>query len=182
MAATDKILLPTASMSVTGSEELQAVFLELDGKVQRTVARKALKVGDAPILSAMRSLIVTRSGLLEGSLAIRAGRGDHQGITSMLISANATAEKFATAREGQNKLSAAAGVRKRFKGKMSATYKVFYARLVEFGHAGKYPDSDTTPEHSFARAGFDATCEGAADKIEETLFDGIETAWTKANS
>jgi hypothetical protein len=168
---------------VTGEDELRAAFNEVDTAVQRTIARKALRVGDVEIVDAMRGLITDRSGLLAGSLVMRAGRGDRKGITSILISANATAEVFAKARESQGKLTAAAGVRKRFANRMAETYIVFYARMVEFGHVGKYPDSPKTPEHSFARAGFDATADSAADKIEDALMLGIEEVWEKsANS
>jgi hypothetical protein len=172
--------LPATSITVTAGEDLQAAFLEIDKQVQRKIARKALRIGDVPIVDAMRSLIVDRSGLLAGSLSMRPGKGDRKGITSMLISANATAEAFATAREGQGKLSAAAGVRKRYANRMSATYVVFYARMVEFGHKGPYGSPASTPEHSFARAGFDATVDDAADKIEDSLISGIEEVWEKA--
>lgn len=172
-------VFPTTSLVILGSEELRRALSDIEPNIQRQYARRALRAGGMPLLAAMRSRIKSRTGLLAGSLKLRAGRGDRKGRTSLLISANVTAAAMASHYERIGRRGKMNELRDRYKNRENASYKVWWARAVEFGHKGPFGSEKATPPHSFARAGFDSTAENAADIIEEKLLSDIESDFAK---
>lgn len=157
----------TATITVTGEQELAIDLLGIERSLARGIIRGALKAGGEPMLAAIRSRIRSRTGLLSSSVRVRAGKGDRPGRTSVIISAWATAGSFAKHREQAGRSGVAAKVRESYQGRMRSRYDLYYGYFVEMGHKG-------APAHSFARAGFDATVDQSADLIEQALAEGIE--------
>jgi hypothetical protein len=143
------------------AERLQNLSKGVAGKVVRGV----LAEGVGPMVPAMRSRINSKTGLLAGGLRLTMGKGDRSGRYSVYVDSAATARKF----EATKHRPVAAG-------KPSRQYRVYYGIMVEFGHrvAGGRAE-EKVPAHSFLRAVFDAQVEGAAEKIENSFWDAVET-------
>lgn len=156
----------SATITITGEQELAIDLLGIERSLARGITRNALKAGGGPMLASIRSRIRSRTGLLSSSVRLRAGKGDRAGRTSVIISAWATAQSFAKHREQAGRGLEGSAVRDRYKGKPRSRYSVYYGYFVEMGTKG-------APAHSFARAGFDATVDQSAETIEQSISDGI---------
>ena len=164
---------PVNTITLAGLDELAEQFAGMERAIAKGVARDALREGGAPMLAAMKARVSVRTGLLAGSLRMRAGSGDRAGRTSVIISASATATRAAEAfREAGHRKMAGYALRSRVE-----RYNVYYGMMVEYGHAAPYDagGEKVAGEHPFARPSFDEHVDTSADLIEEKLFEGILT-------
>jgi HK97 gp10 family phage protein len=177
MERADMSPLPVASFVVIGSEQLAREFERLDQKVQKQAAREALSVGAGQIASAMKASTQFKdvTGILRRGIKPRPGKGDRTGTVSVLIRSDVTARQYIAAHKAMGRKPGAIAVaEKNFAGKASQKYRVFYSRLVDFGHRGPFGGGKPTPPHPFARMAFDSVAEEAADVIVDTLGSKIE--------
>jgi hypothetical protein len=156
------MITPNVTFQVQGGDSIAAWLSGLPDKVARRIGVAALKAGAKPMIAAIRSRIHSVSGLLARSLKAHAGKGDREGRTSLIISANTTRAAFARAKPSHRVAA----------GRDTDRYVVYYGYPVEFGHriAGV---TGAVPPHPFIRPGFDSTAEEAGDIIEEALVAGI---------
>jgi hypothetical protein len=147
--------------------EVLAQQLEAMGAAARKVGRQALEAGGEPMLAAIRGRIHDVTGTLSRGLEIRPGRGDRPGRISMLIQSWGTRARFARTR------SSGVAARVRALGGARDRYRNWYDLPVEFGHANA-SGGGRTPEHPFARPGFDTTEEATAEGIEAELFTALD--------
>jgi len=90
---------------IEGAEELKRTLAELDAKLQKQIARKALRAGAKPIRDEARANANVRTGLMQSEIKVRAGRS-RRGIIRVLVALGSKA----------------------FQG------KAFYGNFVNFGH------------------------------------------------
>lgn len=168
------------SFTVMGLEDLRANFDTLDKDMQRKFARKALRAGVAPIKAAILAELAPhrKSGLLEESLAVNAGRGDRPGNTSMLIRYVTTVGEFLERGvSGEKERSRLQGLlATKYKSNPDSRYLAYYARFLEFGHkpSGMFSHmTEDVPAYPVSRSGFDASVDTAADIIEDVLASQV---------
>ncbi len=170
-------ILPTITQEVqpVGIMELRAKYESMTEKVQKTIARESMKPGAELIRLAMVSRIHSRTGLLAKGTKLRVAKGDVPGRVALLVSAVASASVVAKHLAMAGRSSQAVALLKRHR--KDYKYRIFYSRMVEYGHAGPKNSAARTPAHSFARAGFDAVQDQAGDLIVESLGENIQIAY-----
>lgn len=151
--------------------QILAERLKATGKAAGRIARKALKAGGQPMLTAIRGRVRRNTGLLSEGLRLRFGRGDHRGKYSVLISSRTTRARFARKKKFY-RIAA---------GQPSDRYAIYYGLMVEYGHrqrpGGRTGSDGFVRAYPFARPGFDATVGQTAELIEQLVADGITDAF-----
>lgn len=144
-------------------EELAYLLAELPRKLSKAAAVTSLMGAAQPMVGAMRAAIHSDTGRLKAGLAVRPGRGDRPGRTSVVISSLSTRARVA-AFEKRPDL--------RLKGSARSKMGVHYSIPLEMGHGGPRP----APPHPFAGPAFDAHAESAAEKIETDFLEELHKA------
>lgn len=147
------------TVEVKGLAELQAKLLELPGKVERHVVRKAVSDGAAVVRDEMKA----RAPVYTGEVA--------DGHPPPGTLRKAVFEKFDAANSHDGLTTYIVGVRHGKKmqhvGKKNRNLDAYYFFMVEFGTV-------KMAAHPFMRPAFDAKRETAAQTIIDDLGRGIE--------
>ena len=147
------------TVEVKGLAELQAKLLELPGKVERRVVRKAVSDGAAVVRDEMKA----RAPVYTGEVS--------EGHPPPGTLRNAVFEKFDAENSHDGSTTFIVGVRhgksQRHVGKKNRNLDAYYFWWVEFGTA-------KMAAHPFMRPAFDAKRESAAQTIIDDLGRGIE--------
>lgn len=186
-------MMPNTRVEVQARDGLSDYFDQLDKATQRQAGRDALHAGADPMVSAVKGGIHNVTGLLQSGVAARPGKGDRPGIVSLLIKSVSTANiwlhgsarKFYIDKKtgkkiyvkGFDSLTAKerARIEAKYMDKINSPYLVYYARMVEEGHAAPYHRGGpkVVQGYPFEAPGFDATVETAADAIEDKLAANV---------
>jgi HK97 gp10 family phage protein len=140
-------------IQLEGLERVKDAFTKLDIKVQRKVARKALRAGAKMLKQVIQMAApVGKTGLLKKNVKVRGGRANHRGDVAVVV-----------------------GVGKKwFQG------NTFYAGFIEFGHKiGPRELGDNRkeyPAHDFIKAPFEANQHAALNDIVDEMISQMDKA------
>ena len=140
-------------IKVEGLENVKDAFENLDRKVQRKVARKALRAGCKLLQKEIQMAApVGKTGELKKAVKVRAGRASARGNVAMVV-----------------------GV-----GKKWFTGDTFYAGFIEFGHrvgSRKLGDKRTmVAAKDFIKAPFEQNKVAALNDVTDTMIEEIDKA------
>lgn len=137
-------------ISLLGGKELQATFLELPSKLQKSIVRKANTKAMRPIFRAIKRRVPILTGRLQRGIKTRAIKATRRNKTVGRI-------LFLPERSLLG---------------IAPSAKVYPPAAVEYGH-------DNVAEVSFVRKGFDEAEAQAAQILEVEITSGIQREWKK---